>query len=126
MAGIEGDATCPKEHCRAPIVWRLTVNNRRISLDVDPHPDGNVIVVEQDGRIRARILTGVEMPAQEDAYRQHQCPKPEPVGPACTVCWLPMPRDPAYREHWWCHPCCDPEYNRELAEQGLSRKGIAA
>lgn len=116
MAGIEGESTCPR--CRAHGHWRLSISNRRLFLDADPDPTGNVVVVELgDGRVRAKVLTGAEMPAQQQAFRQHACPRAERPGPPCSVCRLPMDRDLAYAERWTSHPCCDPEYNRELGRQ---------
>lgn len=48
-------------------------------LDVDPHPEGNVVpVFEAAGRpARARVLTKGELPAKVPAWRSHfvTCPK---------------------------------------------------
>lgn len=121
MAGIEGESECTL--CHAPIVWRLSVGNRRFPLDATPTETGNVIVVERpDGAIRARILTGPEMPAQQEAFRVHQCPRPTPAGPPCGICKFMMPRDVALAEDWTIHPDCDPEYQRERARQDAAIK----
>lgn len=39
-------ATC--DRCGAPITWALTEHGRRICLDIDPHPNGNVVVASVD------------------------------------------------------------------------------
>ena len=49
----------------------MTIGNRRFPLDPEPSEDGNVVLVEVDGRTRARVLTGTELPAQQTAYRPH-------------------------------------------------------
>jgi hypothetical protein len=108
--------------CHAPIRWLVSVGSRRFPLDVDPHPAGNVIVVEVDGKIRARILNGTEMPAQQTAYRKHECPRTAPPGPRCTVCRERMNRDLALLERWTSHPACDPDYQRERARQDTASK----
>jgi hypothetical protein len=43
--------------CEAPIVWAKTANNRRMPLDPEPVPDGNVWVVsvDQDGTPRIGV-----------------------------------------------------------------------
>jgi hypothetical protein len=112
--------------CHADIRWVITLGNRRWPLDVTPHEDGTVILVDVDGAVRARILNGPELPAQVEAYRQHECPKPKRPGPRCAVCVLPMDRELALLEHWTTHPCCDPRYQREKARQDQARKQVAA
>lgn len=102
--------------CSAPIRWVLTVGGKRMPLDPDPHPDGNVIRVEHDGLIRARVLTGDELPAQEPAWRAHwvTCPasadfkrRKGATTPRCVECRQPL--DPVLArlgDRW--HPCCAP------------------
>lgn len=120
MAGIEGEARCPR--CGAELYWRLSENNRRLALDAKPDRTGNVIVIDlPDGRVRAKVLSGLEMPAQQEAFRQHACPKPERPGPRCAVCLLRMDHDLAYAERWTVHPCCEPGYAREVAAQAIAR-----
>jgi len=82
--------------CGAPMWWATTVGNKRIPLDVDPHPDGNVVPVLVDGRKRVKVLTGPEMPAQQRAWRSHfaTCPyaselrktPTRPKKPTCLAC----------------------------------------
>lgn len=38
---------CRSEGCRRPIRWAHTPNGKRIPLDPDPHPDGNVELDER-------------------------------------------------------------------------------
>ena len=62
--------------CGASIRWVTTVGDRRMPLDLEPAEDGNVVPVVVDGKQRARVLTGPELPAQEPAWRSHHstCP----------------------------------------------------
>jgi len=113
MTGIETEEKCPL--CQAPVWWRMSVTGRRLRLDAAPDPSGNVIVIESDGRIRAQVLTGPEMPAQQEAWRQHACTTPERPGPPCAVCRRPMNRRLAELLRWTTHPGCDGEYHAEAA-----------
>ena len=85
--------------CGATIRWVLTIGGARLPLDPDPHPDGNVVPVEVDGKRRAKVLTGPEMPAQETAWRAHftTCPKSAhfrrrkaAATPKCRYCETPL------------------------------------
>lgn len=124
MGDVEGERPCLRGGgCGATVRWVLTVNHRRLDLDVDPDTNGTVIIVELDGRIRARVLTGVEMPAQQQAFRMHRCPpKRERPGPACAGCQLPMPRDLAITEGWTHHPSCEPAFLLRLAQDRLRER----
>jgi hypothetical protein len=113
MAGIETDEKCP--HCGAPVRWRLSVLGTRLRLDADPNPDGNVIIVEVDGKVRVDVLGGDRMPAQQEAYKQHACPKPRRA-PRCQVCRFAMtPAEFFLRTGRTVHPGCDPEHGAEVA-----------
>jgi hypothetical protein len=118
---LEGASTCTL--CHAPIVWRLTVGNRRFRLEPEPAEGGNVVVVTlPDGTVRAKVLTGPEMPAQQEAYRIHACARPERVVRRCGVCWQPLPAELVAVEDWRCHPCCEPGYRREVGRQAAVRE----
>ncbi|MDP9828067.1 hypothetical protein [Kineosporia succinea] len=101
----------------------ITLGGRRRELEVDPHPDGTHVLTEVPAigggmAVRARVLSGVDLPAQEPAYRSHTCPAPPPPkAPRCGICQGPMPIDVATLEGWTMHPCCDPAYQREAARQ---------
>jgi len=109
---------CNGPTCTALIRWVITLANARMPLEPDPHPDGNVIRVRlEDGSIRARVLTGNELPAQQTAWMPHwrNCPdSPEfrkrkaRTGPRCKACEQPMDPDLARLERWTTHPACDP------------------
>jgi hypothetical protein len=114
-------ATC--DGCLAPIRWVITVAGRRMPLDPDPQPDGNVVPVDVEGRMLARVLTGDELPAQEPAWVPHHrtCPKAAdyrhpktPKGPRCESCYLPMDPQLARVEQWREHPACDTPAAAEL------------
>lgn len=94
--------------CRTPVRYRLTIGGKRIAVDPAPHPDGTV-VLEPD--LRARILTGDQLPAQTVAYREHRCgqvARPR----LCRACHKPI--DPAAGA---LHPGCEPAPRPEPAAQ---------
>jgi hypothetical protein len=108
-------ATCSS--CLAPIRWVLTLGDKRMPLDVDPHPDGNVVIITTpEGDVRGRVLTGEHLPAQDTAYRAHfvTCPNAADhrrrraiVTPRCHGCHLPM--DPVLGRTDLYHPNCAPD-----------------
>jgi hypothetical protein len=109
--------------CGARVRWYITIGGKPVQLNADPHPDGNVIVVPHDGHIRARILTGNDLPAQQQAYRRHICPPtPGRPGPACGACKAPMDRALATLERWSVHPTCEPDYVAELKPKRRKRR----
>lgn len=97
--------------CGEPIRWFLTITGRRIPIDPTPHPAGTVIrITDENGRVRARVLTGNELPAQETAWRDHRatCTRIR-AGPRCTRCQGLLDPDVAEAEPWHTtHPTCDP------------------
>lgn len=68
--------TCSSPRCGAPLRWGLTTSGKRIPLNPVPDPAGNVIFERVGVDIRARILTGPDMPAQVEAWMPHwnTCP----------------------------------------------------
>lgn len=107
--------------CGAPLVWVVTVGGRRMPLDPDPHPAGNVVRVAGRTGPRARVLTGGEMPAQETAWRAHftTCPnasefrrRKAAAAPRCTTCGDPMNAELTRRTGWTEHPACPPPTRR--------------
>lgn len=133
MSAVAGRVTaCKGEGCGAVIRWLFTESGRRMPLDVDPHPDGTVVLVEHEGKTLARVLTGAQLPAQETAWRPHwaTCPASDAMrakrartaarGPLCSGCGGPIPADLAEAEGWTHHPCCDP------AERAAHKAAIAA
>lgn len=110
--------TCNGSGCTADVRWVLTEGGRRMPIDPDPHPDGTVVRrVDGQGRIRAHVLTGVELPAQEPAWRPHwtTCPasaefrrRQWAAAPKCIACKLPLDRELTARTGWPWHPCCAP------------------
>lgn len=109
MAGVEAEEKCPL--CGAPVWWRVSVLGTRLRLDVDPDPSGSVIVIETpDGKVRAKVLTGPEMPAQQEAFRQHRCPPTSEPSKPCRCCRRPMRPVWLFQLlRWDHHPGCDPE-----------------
>ena len=84
------------------------------------------MIIENDqGEVRARVVRGDEMPVEGDAYRKHKCP-PKPVaatGPPCAACGLPMHAELAALEKWRTHPSCvDPEDAKREALQQIRRR----
>jgi hypothetical protein len=115
MSGIETQDKCPK--CGAATYWRLSVEGTRLRLDAKPDPAGTVIILTlTDGTIRAKCLTGSELPAQQEAWRLHACARRYgPPDPNCVVCGRRMPRDIADELGWVTHPGCDQEYQAAAA-----------
>lgn len=112
------EVTCST--CPARVRWYVTISGKVIALDADPVDDGNVIVISHEGRVRARILEGADMPAQQTAYRRHRCP-PHPVlnERRCVHCHLVMSGTDSGFD---THPTCDPEYLDDLRAQAKPAK----
>jgi hypothetical protein len=117
--------------CGRPVRWVITEGGRRIEIDPQPDPGGNVVPVTVDGHTRARILTGDQLPAEGPAYRRHAATcreSPEArkrrarTAPRCTVCLLPMDADLARLEQWTTHPSCDPAEGAATARAALHRE----
>jgi hypothetical protein len=73
-------STC--RSCGAGIVWAVTAKGKRMPVDAEPHPDGNVTTVP-NGAGRGTLLALVHPPGQqpldadEPRYRSHfaTCPQ---------------------------------------------------
>jgi hypothetical protein len=110
--------------CGKPIRWVITTGGKRLPLDVDPVADGNVVPVVIEGQRRARVLTGTELPAQEQAWQSHHrsCPhaadfrrRKGATTSRCRSCRQPM--DPWLTTHGWhYHVNCAPPTGAELRE----------
>lgn len=127
----DGTDVCSGPNCRAVIRWVLTEGGRRMPIDRDPHPAGNIVRVDIPGvGVRARVLGGGQLPVEPPtkAYRSHYatCPDAElfrgprkPRSPvrycADPACGLPMDAELAVREQWRVHPSCtDPAAPRPI------------
>jgi hypothetical protein len=100
------DDTCT--NCGAPVRTILLESGRVRLLDPAVRPDGTCVVVTQPGGlVRGRILTGWQLPAQQAAYRVHDCPPAVRPGPPCAICGRPMPRGIAVTLRWTAHPGCE-------------------
>jgi hypothetical protein len=80
---IAAEQRVPCDSCEADIFFALTDRGKRMPLDPDPHPAGNVLVWEASvgphGSLRCRTLGRAEVDAQSDdveLYRTHfaTCP----------------------------------------------------
>lgn len=117
---LHNTATCTGPTCGATIRWAVTREGRRLPLNPDPDPAGNVVIeTNATGEIRARILTGPELPAQGEAWMPHwkTCPD-SPVfqrlqratQPRCRACrgrldpWLVAN---GWHHHVLCAPLAD-------------------
>lgn len=119
--------TCTGPNCGRAIAWAVTVEGRRMPLDPTPDADGNVILQRQpDGSIRARVLAGDELPAQQTAWVPHHrtCPdaadfrrRQAALAPKCRAgCRYPM--DPWLVAHGWhYHVKCAPPTRAEIDAQ---------
>jgi hypothetical protein len=82
--------------CRKPVLWALTVNNKRIPLDPRPDPDGNQAAYRDGtGGYRTRQLKDDQEPSgYERRYMPHfatctRRDKPATAAPAPTATVLP-------------------------------------
>jgi hypothetical protein len=123
---MEPEGTCA---CGQTVRNVFTVGGIVRQLETTPHPDGNHVLEQVlqpltgPGPVpRARVLSGLQMPAPDGAgYRIHRCPPPPRPGPPCSVCGLTMNRELAALEKWATHPCCDPEFLRLLGHNAARR-----
>jgi len=111
---------CPD--CNGGIRIVITEGGKHRTIDSIPHPDGNHVIItrESDGAIRARVLTGRDMPAPDGfGHRLHRCPG-RWTWALCEVCLEPL--NPVLtRLGLTAHvgSGCDQLYNRALAALGL-------
>lgn len=122
MAAEETLPTCSA--CGAPVRWVLTLGDRRMPLDPEPHEDGNVVRrTTKEGAVRAKVLTGEELPAQETAWRSHfvTCPQADTFRrrkalsrKKCRGCTYPLDKALADAGEVY-HPTCAPTDVREHA-----------
>lgn len=127
------ESTCTG--CGKPVRWVITEGGRRMPLDPDPVPEGNVVPVMVDGHRRARVLTGDELPYEGEAWQTHfrSCrAAPEfrkrqaRLAPRCRVCSGVMDADLARLEQWTTHPACDPTDGANTVRAALAATTAAA
>ena len=118
-----GQGVC--DDCHETILRLFTIGGRLIDLDPEPHDDGNRTIVTVAGDIRARTLTGTDLPAPAGtAHKVHWCPAKGPTGPPCANprCDLPLPREIGGKPCLWTyHPACEPEFTDQLLEEQRAR-----
>ena len=94
----------------------LTVGGNRIRVEPGRVPDGTVLPTREGDLIRARVLTGPDLPAPGGAYVDHRktCGKARgPKAPTCLADGFPL--DPwlvAQGERY--HVGCKPMTGREI------------
>lgn len=116
---------CNGPHCTARIRWVITIGGKRMPIDPDPHPDGRVVPVRLDGRIRARVLTGSDDIPDGPLYRAHWASCPDSAefkrlqratAPKCRGCLEAL--DPALAAAGdRYHPTCAPSDFREHVDR---------
>ena len=110
-------ATCPAPNCGNTCWLVLTAGGHRILLNPDPNPDGTITIRRQDdGSIRAHVLTGDQLPAQGEAWTRHDLTCIDGAhakrlayarAPKCRACQYPM--DTWLPAHGWAyHVNCEP------------------
>lgn len=115
-------SVCTGTGCGKPIRWVLTVEGRRMPLNPDPDPDGNIVAVTlPNGERRARVLAGHDpRDGTETLWVPHwaTCPaspqfkrRKARTAARCTACGEPMDPDLARTERWTRHPTCEPPAN---------------
>lgn len=109
--------------CGAVVQRYITLGGRTVDLETEAHENGNYVIEWANQHIRARVLTGPEMPSQDlPAFKLHLCPATTPRGPSCGACGREMPREIATLLRWTDHPACDPDFLAQLAEERLTRR----
>ena len=48
--------------CSAPIYWAQLPSKKSVPVDVEPTPDGNILLFDRDGSVQARVLKKGEEP----------------------------------------------------------------
>jgi hypothetical protein len=110
-------ATCPAPNCGNTCWLVLTTGGHRILLNPEPHPDGTITIRRlDDGTIRGHILTGDQLPAQDEAWVRHDTTcidsphskrRAYARAPKCRACQLPM--DAWLPANGWAyHVNCEP------------------
>ena len=108
-----GQGAC--DDCGAVILVLFTTSGHLAELDPEPVDDGTRLIVDLGGWIRARTLTGTELPHLDGpAYRLHRCEVPREVGAKCAGLACPGLVDPLVDAY---HAVCHPEVtDQQLAE----------
>jgi hypothetical protein len=114
---MNDQGACPL--CSEPVIRLFTIHLKLVDLDPDPSEDGTRIIVELDGGIRVRTLTGPDLPAPAGTgYRIHRCPQP-PEGERCASVHCRRPVGvPLLDAH---HPECHPEVTDKLLADQRAR-----
>lgn len=68
-----GSATC--RSCGAPITWAATATGKRMPVDRDPHPDGNVVLRPRE-RGEGLLATVIGAADRASVGRAHQLHRP--------------------------------------------------
>lgn len=109
---------CNGPRCGVDVRWVLTEGGKRMPLDLEPDPEGNVYRVLVDGKPRARVLGGGDHrpPDGTVMFRPHwaTCPDSEVFKRRqaaairrCHGCQQPM--DPVLGATELYHPTCAPD-----------------
>ena len=125
---MSGMSVCNGDGCGATIRWVVTEGGRRMPINPDPHPDGTIVAIDRpDGTTVARVLSGAQLPAQQQAWQPHwqTCPaspqfrkRQARTLPKCKACGMAMDPTLARRENWTTHPSCDPARHRPKSSGG--------
>lgn len=77
--------------CPAEIVWATTALGKRMPVDADPHPEGNVRLIPQPGAAPTAVTLRIDdlrsaLAAGAELYRSHfvTCPNRRRPPPALT------------------------------------------
>jgi hypothetical protein len=60
------------QSCAARIVWTVTERGKRMPVDAEPHPAGNITLIPlPDGGVTAHVLQKFESAGSAARYRSH-------------------------------------------------------
>jgi hypothetical protein len=61
VAGAVSGPTAVCRSCGAELFYAVTAGGKRIPLDAEPHPEGNIAVTRLKDRTQAQTLSGTEL-----------------------------------------------------------------
>lgn len=66
--------------CKAEIRWETLVSGKKIPLDPEPHPEGNVVIMPAGAMVMPKETAALGKEIGAKRYRPHLCPGAPGVG----------------------------------------------